>query len=61
MIDNMPIYTTDGNGNIIKEELIPSSKVEKLEQDREILKSFIVRHKPQMESWVVKNFGKVKQ
>ena len=33
----------------------------KKEHDREILKSFIVRHKPQMEGWVVKNFGRVKQ
>ena len=31
------------------------------EQDREILKSFIVRHHPEMEVWIRKNFGRVKQ
>jgi len=35
-----------------------SSNVLQLEQDREILKSFIVRHHPEMQGWVVKNFGK---
>lgn len=35
--------------------------IEKLKQDREILKSFIVRHHPEMNGWVVKNFGKEKQ
>ena len=35
--------------------------IEKLKQDREILKSFIVRHHPEMEGWIKKNFGRVKQ
>lgn len=33
----------------------------KKEEDREILKSFIVRHHPEMEGWIKKNFGRVKQ
>lgn len=32
-------------------------KIHRLEQDREILKSFIVRHHPEMEGWIRKNFG----
>lgn len=35
--------------------------IEKLKQDREVLKSFIVRHHPEMKEWIVENFGKVKQ
>lgn len=33
--------------------------IEKLKQDREILKSFIVRYHPEMEGWIVENFGKI--
>lgn len=35
-------------------------KIHRLEQDREILKSFIVRHHPEMEGWIRKNFGREK-
>ena len=35
--------------------------IEKLKQDREILKSFIVRHHPEMEGWIVKNFGRIEK
>lgn len=33
----------------------------KKQQYREILKSFIVRHHPEMEGWIVKNFGKIEE
>ena len=36
-------------------------KIRSLERDREILKSFIVRHKPEMSGWIIKNFGKTKE
>ena len=35
--------------------------IEKLKQDREILKSFIVRHHPEMEGWIRKNFGRAEK
>ena len=34
--------------------------IEKLKQDREVLKSFIVRHHPEMEGWIRKNFRREK-
>ena len=36
-------------------------KIRSLELDREILKSFIARHHPEMQGWIVKNFGRVKE
>lgn len=59
MIEIYEIDITDGFNKMLFDKV--KSEKEKLEQDREILKSFIVRHHPEMEGWVVKNFGKVKQ
>ena len=41
--------------------VLADEEIKKLEQDREVLKSFIVRHHPEMEGWIRKNFGRVKQ
>ena len=59
MIELYEIDITDGFNKMLFDKV--KSEKEKLEQDREILKSFIVRHHPEMEGWIRKNFGRVKQ
>jgi len=58
MIEIYEIDITDGFNKILFDKV--KSEKEKLEQDREILKSFIVRHHPEMQGWIVKNFGRTK-
>lgn len=59
MIEIYEVDITDGFNKFMSEKLNEENK--KLKQDREILKSFIVRHHPEMEGWIRKNFGRVKE
>lgn len=59
MIEIHEVDITGGLNKVLFDKV--KSEKKKLEQDREILKSFIVRHHPEMEGWIRKNFGKVKE
>ena len=36
-------------------------QIAKLEQDQKVLIEFILRHHPDMDRWIEKNFGRVKE
>jgi len=36
-------------------------QIAKLEQDQKVLIDFILRHHPEMDRWIEKNFGRVKE